>query len=883
VVDTAGVSLVNAYVVLRKLPDSTSAGQAVNTKSGFTFKGLEAGNYLVISSYVGYLSDTVAITLSGKQDIFQLPTIRLAPEVKNLVEVIIRSEATPVTIKNDTIIYNATSFKTRPNATVEDLLKRLPGIQVDRDGSITLNGKKVEKVYIDGKEFSLITNTTITRNFTADMIDKVEGFDDKTEVEKATGINRGGNEVAGLNLKLKKDKKNGVFGKAYAAWDMDEVYSLGANLNFFKGERWLTVIANSNNSNNLFMGNEQKGKVNASPGSQKANTLNLNYANRISKKITTRVSYSGNLNENTNRSSSIRTTFLPDSSLTETGGSSYSNEMQRHQVNTQFEYAIDPTSSLQVQPGFAWQQTKTANANSSSVITTNYNGSYKSNDATTEQSNTSTGQGFVNIIEYKKRSKKPGQFFQARFMHGLNDQRGTGSFLSLVNTYLNGSSGPSAKRFDQQSEQSGRSNFYTLTLNYTHAVKAGNILDFSYEIRHNDDLTSTNTFNYNSLTGDYDLPDSFLTNEFKYRNTIHKLEAGYNFKGKRFNYHFGAGAQFSYQDNTNYTNRDYDIDLRLFNWFPRVSVSYQAGAGKSLRLSYTGSSQQPSIDQLQPLPDLRNPLIIKVGNPELSQQFNHGFQLYYTAFNAKKFNSLMIGILGNAFANKITPYTTLVGGGVQQIKYINVNGAYSIASVASYGVPLSKKNTGNIKLSNRLSYNHDINFMNGDRNITNSVLVGQDLGLSYHKDDKLFIDLSAGFNFRSSHYSVQQSQDINSLSQRYFMETSLLLPFNLTLASDFEVEVVGRQRNLPGKTISVWNASISKNLFRNKQGELRLLAFDLLNRNSGFRSIAGENYIQTSDQQVLHRLFLLSFIYNIKAFGQKSTNNKSTIPGLPGR
>src|SRR5688572_5010382 len=205
VADTAGILLENASVSIRRLPDSAIVKQAVTDKSGFVFKDLAAGGYIIITSYIGYQPDTVRVHLSAEKDIFKIPAIRVKPVAKTLVEVIVTGEITLVGIKNDTVIYNASSFKSRANATVEDLLKKLPGIQVDKDGNITYNGKKVEKVYIDGKEFSLINNTTITRNFTADMVDKVQAFDDKTDMEKITGINRGNAAVAGINLKLKKD------------------------------------------------------------------------------------------------------------------------------------------------------------------------------------------------------------------------------------------------------------------------------------------------------------------------------------------------------------------------------------------------------------------------------------------------------------------------------------------------------------------------------------------------------------------------------------------------------------------------------------------------------------------------------------------------------
>jgi hypothetical protein len=857
--DSAGTTLELATVQLLKLPDSSQIAKAMGGLNGFVLKNLSAGKYLLICSHVGYQPDTIEVTLRQEEPTIQLPALRLFPVNKTLVEVIIEGEAVPVRLKNDTISYHAASFKTRPNASVEDLLKKLPGISIERNGSITLNGKKVEKIYIDGKEFSLISNTTITRNFTADMIDKVEGFKDKTDVEKVTGINRGGEEIAGLNLKLKKDKKNGFFGKTYLGGNVNNYYTVGANLNTFKGERMFTGIFNSNNSNNLFMGSEQKGRMNAAPGNQTITHLNLNYRNRFGEKLVTTGSYLGSLTDNTITSSSLRKTFLPDATLSETRKNNRSSNTDQHTISAQLDYTIDPLSSFQVQPRFSAMNSESHSLNTAVVVTETTDSSSGSNTAVTDQTMRNNSVSLGNTITYRKRSKMPGNFFSLAFGHGYYHSIQESRLLSLRNT----------QNINQQTAQSANGYNYNLQATYTHAIASGNIIDFGYSIHLNNDLLARHSYNFDSAAGTYSVVDTLTTSRYKNSNTIQKLEAGYSISGKEVTCLLGAGLQLSSRNSINYLNRTLDIEQRLLNWYPRASLTYNMGPGKSARISYGGSTLQPDIEQLQPIPGFSNPFLIRVGNPRLKQQFNHNVQVSLSSLNMKKSTNLMIGVIGNLYSQKIASFSTVISTGVQQLKYVNLDGAFAIGTMASYGFPIASQKKGSGKLGVGINYNHDKNFVNGKLNLTNAVMVSQKAGISYHRGEKLFIDLDAAITYNMVRYSINKTQNPNYVLQNYSLDVSWQVPADMTLNSNFDISINGKQNNLPGKTVPVLNASLSKLLLRNKQGELKLLVFDLLNRNNGFRNTSSENFVQTSEQQVLRRFFMLSFIYNIKSFGMK--------------
>jgi hypothetical protein len=290
--------------------------------------------------------------------------------------------------------------------------------------------------------------------------------------------------------------------------------------------------------------------------------------------------------------------------------------------------------------------------------------------------------------------------------------------------------------------------------------------------------------------------------------------------------------------------------------------------GKAININYYGSSSSPSIDQLQPLPDISNPLLVKTGNPDLKQQFNHSVNIGYNAFSMKSLQGIMLSMQADMIQNQIISSTTLLAGGVQQLQSANVNGAYHLGTMGTYSFNLSKiktrQSTGSF--STHLRYGHDIGMVNGEQNISNNVTWGQSLKLNYSMGPRFLADLSGGIDYTGYQYSIRPEQNTRSWSQNATLNINCELPLGINIQSSYMWMHLGTSGLLPSQSTGVLNAAIYKRLFAKQQWQLRLSGFDLLNTNRNYSQSAAANYVYTQQTNLLQRMLLVSLVYNFKYF-----------------
>lgn len=370
--------LADATVSVVRLKDSSLISFTLTGKNGsFEIKNIEDGAYNLVASFTGMQTVTQKFSISAAKPLVDFGTLQLDRLYKSLQEVVI-TEA-PIKINGDTIAFKADAFKTKPNATVEDLLKKLPGVQVDRDGVVKAQGEDVKKVYVDGKEFFSNDPKLATKNLTADMVDQVEVYDDMSEQAKFNGIDDGSRSKA-INLKLKKDKKKGVFGKANAGYGTHERWDAGLNANFFKGATQTSVIAKTNNTNNIGfsfsdmigsfggggfgggrmgMGGGSFGGLNLGTtgnGITKSSQFGINYRDTWSKSFDVNGSYFFNHVNTDNNRNSYRTTFTPDSTLFTDDHALSKAENDNHRFNWNMIFTIDSFNSVIYNPNLSYQK-----------------------------------------------------------------------------------------------------------------------------------------------------------------------------------------------------------------------------------------------------------------------------------------------------------------------------------------------------------------------------------------------------------------------------------------------------------------------------------------------------------------------------------------------
>jgi hypothetical protein len=837
-----------------------------SNRNGFVLRIPQPGKYQVISTYLGYIPDTTAVAIAATDSSVRSVRIRLQRSSTNLMQVVVKAGIPPVIVRSDTIGFNASAFPTRPYASVEDLLRKLPGIAVDKDGNVTMQGKKIDKILVDGKEFFLGDIKTATQNLPAEIVAQVEAFDSQTEQGKLTGIrdNTGGKT---LNIKLKKDRKSGYFGKVYAGGGNDKSYAAGGTAASLGNSRNFFINGETNNINNQFNGTEN----NIGPsggGLQTMTNGNFNYRDKIGKKITAIINGGYYHSRSSQISSSGRQTFLGDSSLIENRLSNSSNSSTSGRVDGRFEYAIDSLRALNVQTSWSPQNGDNVSSDTVGIVTQKGQNdlarSWRNSQGQTNNTNSNHGYSTSNSLDFRQRFLKKGRTFYLGLNQSSHRQDQTAGLYSLVNAFDSVGDLTQHTLRDQRSTQSSSGDNYGARLAYTEPLSSRRVLDFGYQVYTNTNHSDKHSFDHDSITGKYDIADTLTSNKFSNRNTVQQFHAGFNADGTKFRYQLGLAVQLTDLDNQNYSLHAH-IQQHFTNWYPRANLIWILSQGKTVRFGYTGSSSAPSIDQLQPLPDLTNPFLVRLGNPDLQQSFQHNMDMEFSSFKAKSLENWQVNFQGDFTEHAITAATTLLAGGVQQLQYVNIEGNYHLSSNLTYGFPLWTRQ-GNASIGLHGQYSHQNGYLNGQRNNTDASAAGVVLKLNYHPSEKLFLDVNAALDYSANAYSLNLNQNTQTLVQNYTASCSYELPLAITITSFYNWQQTGAQGSLPARAISYWNAAAYKSIFRNRSGQVRFSIFNILDGSSNVSQSAGPNYIETSRSNLIGRLWLLSLVWHFRKF-----------------
>ena len=863
--------LEDATVSLVHLPDNTVQRRQRSSKKGFVFNTLTPGSYRIITTYLGYSPDTLTLGLSKADTAEKRIVILLKHSASALMEVVVHAAIPPAIIKNDTIAFNAGAYPTRPNATIEDLLRKLPGIDIDKNGNVTMQGQKVDKIYLDGKEFFLNDPRTATQNLPADIVDQIEAFDSQTERGRLTGIKEA-TGTKSLNIKLKKDRKKGYFGKAYAGTGsgggdgqggITSSYSAGATATSL-GSNWLFGSGNINNMNNQFTGKDNKNGP-GSGGLQNFNDAQLNFKTNKNNKFTVTLNAGTNGTHTALLTSTQRKTLLTDSALYENRYSHSVSNNQGYHANAFLEYNIDSFSLINLRSVYSPQTSRSSAQDTVGISTEKAGTSWLSNQGHTDNNNHADSYSITNALNFRRRWRLPGRTLFISLTQSYDHQDQPSSLHSLVDYFDSTHTLLQRTQTNLVSAQLSKNDSYGTAVSYTEPLKPGHILDFTYRLNRSVSKSDKQSFDYDSATGKYSIPDTLTTNHFVNYNTIQRFSTGYNATEGKYRYQLGLTFQISDLDDHNLTTKT-SISQHQMNWYPRASLIYTPQKGKSINLQYSANTTSPTIQQLQPLPDLTNPFLVHIGNPDLLQQLTHTLNANYTGFNARNFRNLQIAVQGDYAQHQITPATTMLSGGIQQIQYINVDGVWHLNSNITYGFPLGDQRKGNSSFGMHLRYGRDVSKVNGEENVTTGIGWGSTLKLNFHPVDKLFIEGIASADYTGSLYSIYTTQNTKTWVQNYSLDASYELPGAITMASNYNLQVTGSQGALPSRSVALWNASVYKDFLRDRSAQIRFSAFGILNTAKNYTQTLGLNYVETRQANLPGRILLLSFIYRFRHF-----------------
>lgn len=896
----ATVSIVNAK-------DSTLVSFTRADSTGkFRLSGIAKGRYLLSASYVGYVPVWKELEVGGDNKEINLGNVVML-DVQSMGSVTVTARRAPVTINNDTVEFNTENFKTQPNAAAEDLLKKLPGVTVDNDGTVRVNGQRINRVLVNGKEFFTGDPKMATRNLDADAIDKVQVFDKKSDRSEFTGVDDGQSEKA-INLKLKKDRNKSLFGKLSAGAGSNERYDAQTNINKFNGDQQLSLIGMGNNTNRqgfsitdvlnftgeLSRGMRSGGGITIRMGGSDDNGLpvtgfgqnqqgiattvagGINFNDLWNKKTDFNASAMGsNIDLRTNRNT-IRQNLLPGNNFTYESNSNTSRNSKQQRLNMTIDNKIDTFHSIKFTPQFTTQQTDTRSA---SDYTSVDNKGVKLNSGMTDSRTHSDAFNFGGNALFRKRFQKKGRTLSSTISLAYNDSKQSGDLYTRNTFYANGVALKDSIT-NQQNRREAVSRSVGANLVYTEPVGKRSLLEISAFYSTNVGESKRTTYDYGVTTGKYDQLNTLQSNDFKSEYSYSGGSVSFRSNQKKVSFTLGSSLQGATLNSTNNTNGKV-IRQTFTDLLPNANIQYKIHSTSSLTFNYNTSTTQPSTIQLQPVTDVSDPLNTYTGNPNLKRSYTQSVTLNYFATNMYTQRNLFAFLSASRINNAIVNADQVQNNGSRVTMPVNASGNYTVFGQVNAGFPL-KKIKSRVDMGVGVNMLHNISFVNGAENGIDNMGIGPNLNYQFSLEGKLDILVSGRLNFSKAKYSLQPLLNSNYLQQVYGLEMTNYLPWGLVINNNMNYTIHSGRADGFNTQVAFWNASVAKSFLKNKRAEIKLTAYDILNQNQGVSRNANQNYIEDSRYNVLQRYFLLSFTFSLNKAGNTAQGPRMVVRSFGG-
>lgn len=874
---SASQKLPNVLLMVIRFTDSTLIDFSRTDKNGI-FKSLivPRDTYIVIISHPNFNDKTYLLVPSKNDTLFNFKNVKLPEKAVELNEVEVIAHKDKMYYKGDTLQFTADSFKVKPDATVEDLLKKLPGIKVDAAGKITIHGKVVDQVLVDGDEFFGTDPTIATKNLNANTVETVQVFDKKNE-----NTENGGDEtVKVVNLKLKEDSKKGYFGKLSSASDLQKFYENEMLLNKFKNNTKFSIFglfANTpkqafgwRDANQFGLSNESGGNFDPETNSWTSNNNSVSgvprtlrsgfyFNDKFGKNTKINSDYTFNQNQLLTGSQTNTQFFLQDTSYTNAQVVSKQSFNQIHNFGLRLNQKLDSLTELTIKPKVSYNTTKFTNTQNDDFIS-------QSGDLTRQTTilNTSTSETIDASLQMKlsKNFMKKDRNLTVNYQPSYYTSSGATNLNTAFKYYKNQNTDSSLfqkrETFSNKSEQNGN---ITYTEPWTKKFRTETVYGISY----NQNKSNRKTLDFNGLG--YDLINTAQSNDFRNSRTTQRIGNKFIYDVKKYKIGVGVNYRNILQQNINVSTSQ-TLSTTFHNVLPFANINFRINQGSNLSMHYNTNAQQPDLQQLQPVTDNTDPNRIIVGNPALKPQFSNNFSLDYYFYKGISDVDFFTGAQYNNVSNEISEKTIFDSYGRSITSPINVNGNYFGNLWCGGAFPVLKRW---MKLSYNFSgsINNNVAFVNEQQNVTQLIGLNPSIGFEKKISDVFQIELGGNYNYNIPKQTISLQSNQPYYTYGINGNAWAKLPKEIRIAADGQYTNNGNRANGYNIDYFIFNAQVSKAFFKAKNFILSVEAYDILNENINNQRTISANKIIDTKTQIIKRYFLLRLVYKFTSQKEK--------------
>lgn len=867
-----------ATVYFTTVKDSTVIEYATTDKNGafrMNVKKFDKPVFLKVN-YMGY--QTYYEEYKGLTESKDFGKLYLIENVNALNDVVIKTEAAPITIKKDTLEFNAGSYKVRPDSNVETLLKQLPGFDVDNDGKITVNGREVNQVLVNGKTFFDKDGAIAIKNLPADIIKKIQVSDFKTKKEELSK-QESTSDFSSINITIDEKKNKGYFGKVMGGYGTDDRYEANINLNYFNNKQKISLLASSNNINstgfsmddvfdNMGGGRNSSGRgggggsnSGGGRGITQSNLVGLNYSDDWTPKLLAMGSYNFSNTVNKNDSKSNEVIFQPTGNNITQSDSKSRNESTGNNANFELEYRLDPKTRIVIAPKINQSRTNGISTSSSSAEDENGNALNKSESSSFSEG---TNTNFANTINFNRAFDRKARNLSFGFTNNNTDSDSDALNISETIFYVGNT--PNDSR-NQKSKKRAISDSYSADIEYTEPITDSLRVRIGADLDWRTTSNDQKTFNFNDGTQDYtDFDLRFSNYTSSIQNSI-TPKVGVTLQKNKFTINLDSRTSIvNFENYSFYNNVATDLSKKYALPFATALLRYKFSRSKNLSFKYDYSNALPSANQLMPIVNLNNPLNTIIGNPDLKPIEKNSVNFQFRNYDFRSRSGYSFNLKGDYYNNDIVSISSFLEGGKKETTYTNISGVYNISLGANWNQAV-KFDAHTIRYGLGLSGNYSFDKGFTDQVLYNSKSVGvtPKVYMSYDYGEVLTIAPSYNLSYSQSKYENYLLGLTSNVVHRFNVQTTTYWPENLVFGNDFGYTYNSNLSDNFRKDFFLWNTSLSYG-FLNKKLYAKVKVYDVLNQNQSATRTISATSIRDEENTVLKRYVMFSLAYKIGNF-----------------